>query len=132
MKVIKVQDQLHAQLAAAAKANDRTIGAEIEALLAKDSPTQEIYSDYIKDLFKRVERLTVALEAAMSAKTQAPTPQAQARPPRKDYIAEVRKLEAARDDELLWNQDPDDQAEIRNRYQSLIQEQWDLHHQSKD
>ena len=130
MKSIKITDELYQHIQDS-KAPDQSISDYIHEGVSNYHPV-DLYPDYVKDLFKQVERLTVALEAAMSAKTQATTPQAQARPPRKDYIAEVRKLEAARDDELLWNQDPDDQAEIRNRYQSLIQEQWDLHHQSKN
>ena len=57
MKVIKVSDEVHARLVEGAEGS---IGSYIEELL--DKPTTDVYPEYVKDLFSRVDKLVTGLE----------------------------------------------------------------------
>lgn len=73
MKVIKVSDEVHARLVEGAEGS---IGSYIEELL--DKPTNDVYPEYVKDLFSRIDKLVTVLEktpAGGVSEKENPSPQ---------------------------------------------------------
>lgn len=122
MKVIKVSDEVHARLVEGAEGS---IGSYIEELL--DKPTTDVYPEYVKDLFKRVDKLVIVLEetpAGSEKKSLNPAGSGgglkKIRNPQ-TIDAEIAQLDKDELEEVEFVQDDDAVLEIHSKFEAQRQ-----------
>lgn len=141
MPNIKVSDDTYQKLKKGADASFRTLGGQIDFLISLDKGTPAIVTPLPKNLQvgelvrgeeaeyhpqkKAVEAEVIGLIkdiAADKIKSMG----------KGDILADIRKLEADRDEELRYCQDVDESRKITEKYAKLIQPLWDEYNSLKE